>query len=180
MSFWERFIPDCYLKNITHIPIEELINAGYNAILLDLDNTLLAWKDSYVSDDVKNWITLALSKNMKIMIISNTHYPKRIQAISQDLGVEFMAQAMKPRKSCFIRSLNQLQTIPQKAVLVGDQLITDICGGNLCGLYTILVDPIHKREFVGTKISRAIEYFIKKTKKIKICSATNCSWTKSK
>lgn len=42
-------------------------------------------------------------------------------------------------------------------LLIGDQIFTDILGGNKSGLYTILVDPISNKEFIGTKITRLIE-----------------------
>jgi predicted HAD superfamily phosphohydrolase YqeG len=50
-------------------------------------------------------------------------------------------------------------TAAQTAV-VGDQIFTDILGGNRAGLYTILVKPLARREFVGTKINRTLEIFI--------------------
>jgi len=41
--------------------------------------------------------------------------------------------------------------------VVGDQLFTDVLGGNRTGMYTILVTPISKHEFFGTKIIRRLE-----------------------
>jgi predicted HAD superfamily phosphohydrolase YqeG len=44
--------------------------------------------------------------------------------------------------------------------VVGDQVFTDILGGNRSGLFTILVKPLARREFVGTKINRTLELII--------------------
>ena len=41
-----------------------------------------------------------------------------------------------------------------------DQLFTDILGGNRAGLFTILVVPLDRREFFGTKISRMMEKLV--------------------
>ncbi|MDO8588170.1 MAG: YqeG family HAD IIIA-type phosphatase, partial [Armatimonadota bacterium] len=38
--------------------------------------------------------------------------------------------------------------------------LTDIFGGNRAGLYTILVPPMHPREFIGTKLSRIVEWLL--------------------
>jgi predicted HAD superfamily phosphohydrolase YqeG len=50
-------------------------------------------------------------------------------------------------------------TAAQTAV-IGDQVFTDILGGNRAGLYTVLVKPLASREFVGTKINRLLELLI--------------------
>ena len=45
--------------------------------------------------------------------------------------------------------------------MIGDQLLTDMWGGNRCGLYTILVEPLSPREFIGTRvISRPLEKIV--------------------
>lgn len=45
--------------------------------------------------------------------------------------------------------------------MVGDQLFTDIWGGNRAGIFTILVRPISRQELWGTKnISRRLERLI--------------------
>jgi predicted HAD superfamily phosphohydrolase YqeG len=46
--------------------------------------------------------------------------------------------------------------------MVGDQLFTDIWGGNRLGIYTIWVRPMHPREFIGTKLSRQVEKWLLK------------------
>jgi hypothetical protein len=42
--------------------------------------------------------------------------------------------------------------------MIGDQMFTDVLGGNRMGLYTVMVRPMHRREFLGTKVSRAAEW----------------------
>jgi predicted HAD superfamily phosphohydrolase YqeG len=41
--------------------------------------------------------------------------------------------------------------------VIGDQLFTDVLGGNRLGLFTILVQPIDQREFIGTRLVRQVE-----------------------
>ena len=41
--------------------------------------------------------------------------------------------------------------------MIGDQLFTDMFGGNRLGIYTILVDPISKKDFILTKFTRYLE-----------------------
>jgi len=46
---------------------------------------------------------------------------------------------------------------PSQVAVVGDQVFTDILGGNRLGLYTILVCPLNKKEFIGTRVVRQVE-----------------------
>ena len=48
----------------------------------------------------------------------------------------------------------------EETAVIGDQLFTDILGGNRAGLFTILVVPLDRREFFGTKISRMMEKLV--------------------
>jgi predicted HAD superfamily phosphohydrolase YqeG len=48
--------------------------------------------------------------------------------------------------------------MPRKEIaVVGDQLFTDVLSGKLCGLYTILTEPIESKDFPITKIFRFFE-----------------------
>ena len=48
----------------------------------------------------------------------------------------------------------------EETAVIGDQVFTDILGGNRMGLFTILVVPINKREFIGTRVMRKFEIMV--------------------
>jgi hypothetical protein len=52
-------------------------------------------------------------------------------------------------------------TRPATTALVGDQLFTDVLGGNLLGMYTILVEPLSPDEFPTTKLVRRLERLVR-------------------
>ncbi len=52
-------------------------------------------------------------------------------------------------------------------VVVGDQIMTDVLGGNLAGIHTILVVPIVETDGFFTKFNRKIERRILKWMKRK-------------
>ncbi|MFQ3548587.1 MAG: YqeG family HAD IIIA-type phosphatase [Armatimonadota bacterium] len=163
LKFFKKLTPDCYEKSISDINLEYLHSKEYNTLLIDLDNTILPWKSSDVPKESIDWIKKAKSMGFNICIVSNTHYPKRLKKISDKLGVEYIYNAMKPRKACFDRALKIFEDRDNniknniKPVVVGDQLFTDIYGGNRCGIFTILVKPMDKTEFIGTRINRLFE-----------------------
>jgi hypothetical protein len=45
----------------------------------------------------------------------------------------------------------------KEAVVIGDQLLTDVLGGKFAGLYTILVEPLSPREARRTRFNRLVE-----------------------
>ena len=74
------------------------------------------------------------------------------------LGVAYVPSGGKPRRRGFLRAMALMEVAPEETAVIGDQVMTDIWGGNRCGLLTILVDPLSTIEFVGTKVvSRNVE-----------------------
>jgi uncharacterized protein len=159
-GFLNLFRPDEYADGVTDIDASALKAAGFELMIVDLDNTLLPWKSSVVGDDVRNWIGSVKSAGLKLAILSNTHHPRRLSQIASELGVPSISHALKPWRSQFRKAARLAGCEFCHAVVVGDQVLTDILGGNLAGMKTILVKPMHPHEFIGTKISRLIERLI--------------------
>ena len=64
----------------------------------------------------------------------------------------------------FKKALKMTQSTSNETAMIGDQLLTDIHGGNKVGLFTILVDPIAKKtDKLPTRINRKLEkHYLKK------------------
>ena len=142
---------------VTSIRPEELRKAGYQAVLLDVDNTLVGWQRTDIPMAVRQWIGELKQAGLRLCLVSNTRHPRRLAALAEDLQVPFVRRAFKPGRRGFLVALEQLGVPPSAAVMIGDQMFTDVLGGNRAGVDTILVTPMHRREFVGTKISRLAE-----------------------
>ena len=156
-GFLEAFRPGARTPRLRDVDIQDLLAQGRDSVLLDLDNTMLPWKDSHLPEETVVWIEEAKAAGLKVCIVSNTHYPRRLAQIAEQIEVPYVSRALKPRPYGFLKALDVLSTVPERAVVIGDQVLTDVWGGNRAGIFTILVDPLHPREFVGTKVSRLIE-----------------------
>ena len=55
-----------------------------------------------------------------------------------------------------------LNTNTHNTAVIGDQLFTDVLGGNRLGLFTILVTPVSEKEFIWTRIVRKLERIVLK------------------
>jgi len=58
-GFIERFRPCEYVEDLNEVDLKALKGQGFDTIIIDLDNTLIPWRNENISDDVFNWINLA-------------------------------------------------------------------------------------------------------------------------
>ncbi|MGN0588377.1 MAG: HAD hydrolase-like protein, partial [Ruminiclostridium sp.] len=58
------------------------------------------------------------------------------------------------------KALKSLGSEKKKTAVVGDQIFTDIMGGNFAGTRTILVEPFHLEKGVLFKIKRKAESLV--------------------
>jgi HAD superfamily phosphatase (TIGR01668 family) len=129
---------------------------GIRGVILDLDNTIVPWGTHDLNPLVPAWIAAAQHAGLRLCIVSN-NVGARVTSIAQRLGLPLVAGALKPRRTALRRALALMGTTPDVTALVGDQVFTDILGGNRLGLFTILVCPQSRKEFVLTKAVRLIE-----------------------
>ncbi len=149
--------PHHFCDSVTDVDPEWLKSLGMKAVLLDLDNTLVGWQRHDVPKLVLRWLEGLKQAGLRLYLVSNTRYGHRLELLSERLGIPFVRRAWKPRRRGFLAALQALEVSPNETVMIGDQMFTDVFGGNRLGLYTIMVRPMARREFVGTKISRAFE-----------------------
>lgn len=161
-----KFIPDMYCKNILEIDYQKLKDLGIEVLLFDFDNTIIAHK---VYELDKEYINLLnkIKKDFKVYIISNSFNSKKLSKFSNELEIVCIGKSLKPLSFGFKKL--KLDTENKNIAMIGDQIITDVLGGNRMGYFSILIDPINKdNEIIFTKINRKIEEFIiKREKQIK-------------
>jgi uncharacterized protein len=148
--------PDQIVDSIYQIDLEDLKARQIKAIIADLDNTLVPWRSSEVQDKLTDWVNTVREHGLKIAIVSN-NTSSRVDAMSAQLGVIALSGAIKPRRGAFRSVAARFELTPAEVAVVGDQLFTDILGGNRTGMYTILVTPMSSHEFFGTKLMRLLE-----------------------
>lgn len=164
--------PDAYLKKVEDINIEFLNKNKIKALLLDVDNTLVD-NTKRMSESVKKWAKELKGQGVKLYILSNTNDKEKIIKISKELGIKYYNFAMKPLKRGFKKAQKDLNEKNENIAIVGDQIFTDVIGGKRSKMYTILVDPINKKEFWYTKWKRPIENKVKEKIRNKIKGENN-------
>lgn len=159
-SLLRLLTPNRYLTSIHALQPAELAAQGISGLIVDLDNTLIPWDGGNPGDRrLADLVSSFADAGIKVCIVSNNWGP-RVDAFGEALHVPVVGRAMKPRRGSFRRAMELLGTGTDETAVVGDQIFTDILGGNRLGLYTILVRPMSPREFIGTKIVRRLERMV--------------------
>lgn len=151
-----NFMPNQYVKTVFEIRPEDLKKQGIKGIITDLDNTLVAWDQPEATPEIIDWFKLMKNHNIKVTIISNNN-EARVTSFSEPLNIPFIYSARKPLGNAFRKAVKVMALKREEIVVVGDQLLTDVLGGNRSGFYTVLVVPIVKTDGFLTRINRSIE-----------------------
>ena len=152
--------PDMMATAIWEISPQQLRRRGIEGLILDLDNTIVDWNGNQVREEVRRWAERARQAGLRLCIASNARRKARVSAIAEEIGAMWLAPAGKPSRRGLRRAMEMLGTAPEGTALIGDQLFTDVVGGNRLGLFTILVRPLSGRDFPLTKIMRMLEWLV--------------------
>ena len=155
------FYPNADFKKVSEISINFLENNNIKALILDVDNTLIDYYNN-LSEETIYWVQNLKKNNIKLYILSNTNKKEKVENISKKLDIPYKYFAKKPLKTGFLKVKKELKEKSENIAVVGDQLFTDIIGGNRCKMFTILVEPIEKKDIWITMWKRPLEELIKK------------------
>lgn len=155
----ECFKPDMYQKSVYTIDYKKLKSIGIKCLLIDLDNTLITRSVTKPTKKIKDLIEGLKEIGFKVVIFSNAS-KKKLTPFKEKLEVDCSASSKKPLKFKFKRIFGKYKYSENQIAIIGDQLLTDVLGGNRVGIYTILVQPIGRNDLFFTKINRALEKFV--------------------
>ena len=147
------FSPTRYVSCVERIDLDELWARGKRAILLDRDNTLVPRDRSCAPDAVSAWLDRARSLGFELIMVSNNWHKDQVERSARELGMDFILFACKPLPF----AIRALGARPHESVMIGDQLYTDVWGGNLAGVDTVLVKPQTTVDLWYTQIFRIFE-----------------------
>jgi HAD superfamily phosphatase (TIGR01668 family) len=146
--------PDYYYSSLFAVDLAMLADQGIQGIVIDMDNTILPRDTNALEQRAHEWVRDARSRFGVMIVSNNTHsYPKDIAA---QLGLPIMTHALKPMPRAFRAAMRRLGTTKRTTAVIGDQLFTDVFGGNLAGATTVLVDPLVEHDLPHTVALRKL------------------------
>ena len=152
--------PNELFNNVREIKIEFLRKNKINALILDVDNTLIDYEKNLDEATVR-WAEGLKEQGIKLYILSNSNKKEKVKTVAEKLKIEYEYFGKKPLKLGFKKVQKKLQENPENIGVVGDQIFTDVLGGNICKMFTILVEPIAEKDIFITLLKRPLENAIK-------------------
>ncbi|TAM76144.1 YqeG family HAD IIIA-type phosphatase [bacterium] len=155
-----RFLrPDAQARSLADVSIDALCEGQTLGVIVDLDNTLVGYRQDCLPADHQTWLEHARSRGLRLVLLSN-NFPERVGTVAQAAGIACVASALKPLPGAFRRALALLETPAARTVVIGDQLFTDVLGAKLCGMRTILTEPLVEHDFATTRVLRFFERLV--------------------
>ena len=152
--------PNAHFNNVREITIEFLSENKINSLILDVDNTLIDY-DKNLAEETIEWAEKLKQEGIKLYILSNSNKKEKVKTVAEKLKLEYEYFGKKPLKSGFKKVQKKLQEKSENIGVVGDQIFTDVLGGNRCKMFSILVEPIAEKDIWITLLKRPIENAIK-------------------
>ena len=92
----------------------------------------------------------------KVFIVSNNTSKNRLDKVSDALKIDYISFALKPFSFGFNKIIKKGYNCKEMCI-IGDQIMTDVLGGNRLNIFTVLVEPINKKELKVTSFNRFLE-----------------------
>jgi HAD superfamily phosphatase (TIGR01668 family) len=163
-GFLRQFCPHLCVRRVEEIDLAALRARGIRALLLDLDNTLTAWRGYEMTPELQAWLEQA-QRGFRLCLVSNQFRGRRVREIAAQLGISCvhgLGPAGKPGRRIFRRAAAQIGVPPEQTAMIGDQMFSDICGARRAGMYAILVEPIGTYEFLTTAVMRRVTRWVER------------------
>lgn len=161
------FSPKLYETSIYEINLEKLKEMGIRGFVFDVDNTIVPYDTPLPTDEVREWFGKIEEMGFVSCIASNNN-KGRVEHFASELGVPYLPKAKKPLTKNLKRLCADMGIKPSETAMVGDQLFTDMLGGNMAGMFTVLIEQISPVEGKFIKFKRIFEKLIlPKRKRVK-------------
>ena len=148
--------PDRYLTSVTALDLSTLWAAGKRGLLLDRDNTLVPRDTRTMPDDVRAWVADARAMGFALCLVSN-NWARNVRPDAEAIGADLVSRAAKPLPFALRHALRKIGVRRQQALLVGDQVFTDVLGARLAGIESVLVQPQTEVDLAHTLVLRKFE-----------------------
>lgn len=153
------FYPALMLDKVQDISTEVLEKNDIKGLILDIDNTLVPMHMKEADENAVMWIERIKSCGYKVCIVSNAS-KKRVIKFNERLKLDAIHRASKPGSKAYLKAAGLMGLENKNIAVVGDQIFTDVYGGNRVNMFTILVKSLRGRENLFIMLKRLPEKWI--------------------
>ena len=123
---FNRLLRNCIIPNQKYKDVKE-IDGTLRKNMEDIDFSNIRW-------------IMDLNKELKICMVSNGFRDKNIEKIANKLKIKYISFALKPLNRPFLEAAKVMNLSPKNIIVVGNEYLTDIFGGNRNNMMTVIID----------------------------------------
>lgn len=131
-----------FFPSIYDIPMTFFIEHKFRIIFADLDNTLVDDEEKMRPPFFDKWYAELSNNNIELYVVTNNTKKARVEAFVDKLPITWYYKAGKQSGAIFTKIIKQQQLDQTEIIVIGDRVTTDILGGNIAGLATVLTTPL--------------------------------------
>lgn len=139
-------LPMWKVESITELTPQILEQKGIKLLMLDFDNTIVPYTTNVPTERMAQWLGMMVSSPVEICVVSNSK-KDRVKIFCDKYGIPCITHANKPGTKGIRECLSRYGLPKENCALAGDQIYTDVLGGNSAGVQSILVKAIHNHNF---------------------------------
>lgn len=166
-------LPDYDFDTYKGVTPEFLKSIGKTCVLCDIDNTLVPYDVPLPTEEVVLWAKSLTDNGIKLILVSNNE-KERVEIFNESLSLPYLYKSGKPSRKTVKNAMKKLDDDKKNAIMLGDQLLTDVITARVSGITAVWVPTIKKVETPFFRFKSAIEkpfikyYYNKKQRKDKI------------
>ena len=159
---FQNFYPNKLIRSVYELNWEEL-SRTYGGVIFDIDNTLVP--HGAAADETAIQLFARIHNlGMKTMLVSNNG-EARVKPFAQQVQTDYIYKAGKPKVEGYNKAMAKMGTDPKHTLFIGDQIFTDVWGGNRFGALTIMVAPLGPEIVPFIKLKRVAEKLVLRGRK---------------
>lgn len=141
----KKLYPNYMFKSVLDIDADFFRKHGIKNVILDIDNTLVPYTVSTPDKNAADFFARLKKEHINVCLVSNNNR-MRVLKFNENCGFCAYHRACKPLTATIRRAMRRIGAKKGETALIGDQVFTDVLGGNLVGVTTVLVEPIEDKE----------------------------------
>lgn len=159
---WKNWQADAYYHSIEKVPLENYYKQGYRLLLLDIDNTLAIHGSQVSQAYAQDQLRRVREIGYDVYVLSNA-LRDRAQSFGKSLDpkLKVIGDARKPGTRGIEEALAKANIPREQALLVGDQIFTDVWAGKRANIRVVQVDPLSLNEPWYIRLKRMGERLVR-------------------
>ncbi|MBP3437434.1 MAG: YqeG family HAD IIIA-type phosphatase [Clostridia bacterium] len=149
-------LPDKIFNTFEDLTVDFLKSEGIEALIVDVDNTLIPYEETDPRPAVLKWINELTEAGIALSFVTNNH-KHRLQYFNRNLNFPAYHDSFKPFLYNMKKAMRAMGSTIENTANVGDQILTDIWAGKRLGVKTYLVPPIRDKRDPFTRFKRWLE-----------------------